>query len=153
MDDCMDTAPETPLMPQPGDIVDGRYSVDELVAVGGMSTVFRATHLLLARHVCLKVLSSESVSRPEIVAQFLQEGRAASQLKSRHAVEVFDVGTVAAGAPYLAMEWLEGSDLADASEREKLPIATVVDYVLQACEALAEVHARGVVTSSRRTSS
>ena len=141
MDPALDPIPPC----HSGDIVDGRYLVDQLVAIGGMASVFRATHLLLGRPVALKVLSSEFVGNTEIVARFLQEGRAASQLKSRHAVEVFDVGTIDTGAPYLAMEWLEGSDLADISAREKLPVATVVDYVLQACEALAEVHARGIV--------
>jgi eukaryotic-like serine/threonine-protein kinase len=141
----MDLALEAPPTCQAGDIVDGRYLVEQLVAIGGMASVFRATHLLLGRSVALKVLSSDFVGNTEIVARFLQEGRAASQLKSRHAVEVFDVGTIDTGAPYLAMEWLEGSDLADIAAREKLPVATVVDYVLQSCEALAEVHARGIV--------
>jgi serine/threonine protein kinase len=129
----------------PGALVDGRYLVEHLAVTGGMAAVFRATHVLLGRPVALKVLSSEFVENAEIVGRFLLEARAASQLESRHATEVFDVGTIATGAPYLAMEWLEGSDLECISARERLSVEVIVDYVLQACEALAEVHARGIV--------
>ena len=129
-----------------GDVIDGRYRIDAIRASGGMGTVFHATHLLLARPVALKVISTKVLKLPGVAARFLREARLATQLESHHIVKVFDVGVLKNGAPYLVMEWLEGRDLSQILARSgPLPIETAIDYVLQACEALAEVHSRGIV--------
>jgi serine/threonine protein kinase len=130
---------------QCGDVLDGRYALDRLVAIGEMATVFRADHLSLGRPVALKVLANKFLDNAALVAQFFQEGRATAQLKGSHAVEVLDAGTTVGGFPYLVMEWLEGSDLSELLASGRLGVTTAVDYVLQACEALAEVHAYGIV--------
>ncbi len=137
---------ETELPCAVGDVIDGRYRIDALCAAGGMGTVFRATHLLLARPVAVKVISKRVLKLPGVAARFLREARLATQLESPHIVKVFDVAVLPSGAPYLVMEWLEGRDLSQVLTRSgPLPIETAIDYVLQACEALAEVHARGIV--------
>src|SRR5207247_740225 len=78
--------------------------------------------------------------------RFLREARAAVRIQSEHVARVLDVGTHDDGVPYMVMEFLAGHDLARELElREALPIEEAVDYVLQACEALAEAHTLGIV--------
>lgn len=141
------TIREPPTLPcSVGDVIDGRYRIDGVRASGGMGTVFRATHLLLARPVALKVVSSKVLKLPGGVARFIREARLATQLSSGHIVKVFDGGLLEGRTPYLVMEWLEGRDLAQVINRTgPLHVETAVDYMLQACEALAEVHARGII--------
>ena len=82
----------------------------------------------------------------EIVQRFDREARAAATLRSRHVVRVTDVEQTVEGVPYMVMELLEGSDLeSERARRGCLPYAEVVDYVLQACAALAEAHDAGIV--------
>jgi serine/threonine-protein kinase len=80
------------------------------------------------------------------VARFAREARAAVKIKSEHVARVSDVGTLSNGAPYMVMEYLEGGDLADwLKERGPLSIEQAVEFILQACEAMAEAHAFGIV--------
>src|ERR1700733_4510824 len=110
-----------------------------------MGVVVVAKHLQLNQLVAVKVLRDELASDPITVARFLREGQASAQLRSDHVCRVFDVGTLESGAPYLVMEMLDGCDLAAAIASRPLPIATAIDFVLQACEAIAEAHERGIV--------
>ena len=73
--------------------------------------------------------------------------RATAGMHSEHVVRVMDVGRDAtSGLPYLVMEHLSGCDLSQLlKEHGPLPTEDVVDYVLQACDAIAEAHARGIV--------
>jgi len=57
---------------------------------------------------------------------------------------VYDVGMLAE-SPYIVMEYLDGTDLGRVLEAGPLPVERAVDYILQACEALAEAHAAGIV--------
>lgn len=131
---------------RPGDVVDGRYRIEGFLGGGGMASVYRATHIVLEQPVALKVISSVIREVPGVAARFIREARAATSLKGEHVARVFDVGTMANGAPYMVMEFLEGKDLNELLESGQRPsIAEAVDWVLQACEALAEVHGRGIV--------
>ncbi|HEY2364889.1 MAG TPA: serine/threonine-protein kinase, partial [Polyangiaceae bacterium] len=72
--------------------------------------------------------------------------KAAARIKSEHAVKVYDVGKLETGAPYMVMEYLEGRDLQTIlNDRRRLPVDEAVEYLLQACEAIAEAHSAGVV--------
>jgi serine/threonine-protein kinase len=111
-----------------------------------MSLVFEGEHTRLGQRVAIKILREEHARNPLLVERFEREGRAISRLRSPHIVRVLDVDTTPAGAPYLVMELLEGSDLsAELARRGSLPVAEAVDYVLQACRALAEAHALGII--------
>jgi serine/threonine-protein kinase len=126
-----------------GQIVAGKYRIDGLMGSGGMGVVVAATHLELDQRVAIKFLLDVS---PDAIARFQREARLLVRLKSSHVARVFDVGTLDDETPYIVMEHLEGSDLATVvSERQKLPVGETVDYVLQACEAVAEAHALGMV--------
>jgi serine/threonine-protein kinase len=83
---------------------------------------------------------------PGVVPRFLREARAATQLRGSHVVRVFDVGTTADGAPYMVMELLAGCDLGElVAGHGPLAPGEAVEFVLQACEALAEVHGSNIV--------
>src|SRR5579859_5679910 len=110
-----------------------------------MGFVMAARHERLGHQVAIKILLPDLCEHEEAVARFLREARAAASLLSEHVARVLDVGTLEDGAPFMVMELLEGRDLAREVDDGALPIGDTVDYVLQACEALAEAHALGIV--------
>jgi len=128
-----------------GSIVGGRFRIERILGQGGMGVVAIATHLQLEQSVAIKVLHEETSENADLVARFLREAQASARLRSDHVCKVFDVGRFDDGAPYIVMELLEGSDLQGVIAAGALPIATAADYVLQACIAIAEAHARGIV--------
>ncbi|AKU93997.1 Serine/threonine protein kinase PrkC, regulator of stationary phase [Labilithrix luteola] len=137
----------SPGMPVAGDVIGGKYRVDGVVGRGGMSVVYRATHLELDQEVALKVLSAAALVLPEYVVRLKREARAASRIRSEHVVRVRDVGELpGTRVPYLVMEHLSGADLAAVLVRcGTVSVALAAECVLQACDALAEAHALGIV--------
>jgi eukaryotic-like serine/threonine-protein kinase len=136
--------PKSPV--QPGEVIAERYLVERVLGAGGMGVVVSALHRTLGERVAIKLLFEHAAAEPKVIERFLREARAAARLRSEHVVRVSDVATLTNGTPYLVMEFLDGNDVAsELSRRGPLPIAEAVDYVLQACEALAEAHAAGIV--------
>src|SRR6478609_571760 len=130
----------------PGDLIAGKYEVIKLIGSGGMGYVVSAMHVELGEVVALKFLRPEALQIEELVERFAREARAAAKIRSEHVARVFDVGVLPDGVPFIVMEHLAGQDLADVlQERGPLPIKVAVEYVMQACEALAAAHASGVV--------
>jgi serine/threonine-protein kinase len=130
---------------RPGTVIAGKYVVERVLGEGGLAVVVRAKHIQLDAPVAIKHVRPSDVSRPGIVERFLREARLAAKIKSEHAVKVQDVDTLESGVPYMVMECLEGQDLAQVVLASPVPIDRAIDYVLQACEALAEAHAAGIV--------
>jgi eukaryotic-like serine/threonine-protein kinase len=131
---------------QTGDILAGKFRVERILGRGGMGVVVSATNLDLDTPVALKLLRGDVRDRPDMVARFRREARAAAKLRSEHIARVYDVGSLADDTPYIVSELLEGRDLsALTTERGPLPPATAVDYLLQACLGIAEAHAKGIV--------
>jgi serine/threonine protein kinase len=131
---------------QEGEVLAGKYRVERVLGVGGMGVVVSALHIQLDERVALKFLLPEALGNQEAVARFAREARAAVKIKSIHVARVSDVGTLDSGAPYMVMEFLHGHDLsALIRDRGPMPYADAVDFVLQACEAIAEAHALGIV--------
>ena len=132
--------------PEPGTILAGKFRIDRILGQGGMGVVVAAHHIQLDEQVAIKFLLPEALESKEAVARFEREARAAVKIKSEHIARVSDVGTLDNGAPYMVMEYLQGRDLsAVLEEGGPLPDEAAADYVLQACEALAEAHAIGIV--------
>ncbi|HWZ92817.1 MAG TPA: protein kinase [Polyangiaceae bacterium] len=128
-----------------GDILAAKYRVDRILGAGGMGVVVAATHLQLGQRVALKFLVSNGMD-DQAGARFLREARAVVRLRSEHVVRVLDTGTLESGLPYIVMELLEGRDLAqESSARGPVPVVEAVDWVLQACEGIAEAHSVGIV--------
>jgi serine/threonine-protein kinase len=110
-----------------------------------MAAVVGAKHVGLDEMVAIKVLLPEYCDDPAIVDRFVQEGKTAIKIRSEHVVRMLDVG-VFSGRAYLVMEYLDGEDLdVLLGKTGPLPFATAVDMLLQACEAIGEAHALGVV--------
>jgi eukaryotic-like serine/threonine-protein kinase len=134
-------------VPKAGEVLAGRYMIEQVIGVGGMGVVLAARHTVLGQQVAVKFLLPDLARRqPEAAERFVREARAAIHLKSEHVARVMDVGTEPNGAAYMVMEFLEGRDLQRVvREQAPLGVAWVVDCVLQAAEALAEAHAAGIV--------
>jgi eukaryotic-like serine/threonine-protein kinase len=129
-----------------GEVIAGKYRLERVLGRGGMGVVVLAIHMELDQRVALKFLTKEAAARPEIVARFAREAKAAAKIHSEHVARVFDVGTLPAGTPYVVMEFMDGEDLASVlSRRGPLPVQLAIGYVLEACEAIAEAHALGIV--------
>ena len=129
-----------------GDVIASKYEVTGLLGSGGMGYVISARHIELGEMVALKFLRPEALAHAELVERFAREARAAAKIRSEHIANVFDVGTLTDGTPFIVMEYLDGKDLADYLHQEgALPISVAVEYIMQACEALAAAHANGIV--------
>jgi serine/threonine protein kinase len=129
-----------------GEVLAGKYRVDRILGVGGMGIVVAATHLQLDQQVALKFMLPEALRLPMLVERFAREARAAVRLRSDHVARVLDVGTLESGSPFMVMEYLRGSDLGSLIEgRGAVPVDRAVDFVLQACDAVAEAHSLGII--------
>lgn len=130
----------------PGAIVGDKYLIDGILGEGGLGVVVSATHLHLDQKVAIKYLRGIAPRDRGVTDRFLREARLAAQIQSEHVVRVFDVATLTDGTPYMVMEHLEGADLRTVlADQGAMLLSTAVDYVLQACEALAEAHGQGIV--------
>jgi eukaryotic-like serine/threonine-protein kinase len=132
--------------PLVGTTVAGRYKVIKLLGEGGMGQVYLAEHSAIEKRMALKVLRAEYAHKGEIVTRFQQEAISASRIKHPNVLDVFDFGQLENGCFYLAMEFLEGNDLADELQRSRvLTPPRVLPIAMQICRALSAAHAKGVV--------
>ena len=128
----------------------GNYRIGEVLATGGMGQVFRAQHRLLVRPAAIKLIHPDLLGHGEkrrvAIERFKREAQAAALLQSPHTIALYDFGTTADGTFYYAMELLEGPSFEQLVDRfGPVPPARAVALVRQACESLAEAHARGLV--------
>ena len=131
---------------EPGVVLGAKFRIERVLGRGGMGVVVAAHHLQLDERVALKFLLPDALGNAEAVARFAREARAAVKIKSEHVARVTDVGTLDNGSPYMVMEYLHGTDLGElVASQGVLPISDAVEFVLQACEAIAEAHAIGIV--------
>ena len=124
-----------------------KYEIERELGVGGAGIVFCARHRELDERVAIKFLLA-GPDNAEALARVRREARAANRVKSEHVVRIVDVSTPPDSVPYVVMEYLEGTDLErllHESPDAQLPVRDAIDFVLQACEALAECHAIGIV--------
>ncbi len=131
---------------EPGATIANKYRVTRILGEGGMGLVYEAKHEALGTAVAIKVLRDEVMKDQEAVARFAREARAAAVLRGPHAARILDVGEAEGGQPFMVMELLDGNDLGDELERRgPLPVLEAIDYVAQACDAIAEAHDLGIV--------
>ncbi|HYQ41980.1 MAG TPA: serine/threonine-protein kinase [Polyangiaceae bacterium] len=130
----------------PGTIVGNKYRIDGCLGEGGMGVVLSATHLELDAPVAIKVVREEFAGSQEMVERVLFEARAVARMRSNHVVRVLDVARLDSGCPYIVMEQLQGEDLGLALwEKGPFSAPQAIDYLLQACDGLAEAHSLGIV--------
>ena len=104
---------------EPGQVLEGKYTIVRRLAEGGMSTVFLAVNERLGKDVAVKVLHPVVSMDEDIVERFEREARIASRIKSDHIADVYDFGALPTGERFMVMEYLEGESLADKLERER----------------------------------
>ncbi len=123
----------------------GSYVLGRQIGEGGMSTVFLAQHALLKRPTAVKVLKLH-VASDEAIARFEREVQIASRLTHPNTIEIFDFGRAPNGAPFCAMEYVEGITFGDLVERHgPQPPARVAWLLRQVCGSLKEAHEYGLV--------
>ena len=128
----------------PGQVVGGRYRIEEKVGAGGMGVVYRARDLKLERAVAFKVLNHLAAQSPGMPERFLREARAAARIKHPGVVDVYDV--VECGPLIcIAMEWLRGQDLSRRVKRAPLGVLDALDLGIELAEAVAAAHAEGII--------
>lgn len=134
---------------KPGDIVQGRYEVEEMIGSGGFARVYRAVEQGLERNVALKVLSPEDdhgFSDFEIVKKrFNREARLVSQLTSPQTITLHEFDTLPDGRLFMALEYVDGVTISDQLEEGGISADRVRDIVVQILDALGEAHAAGVL--------
>jgi serine/threonine protein kinase len=129
----------------PGDVLDEKYRIDELIGYGAMGFVLRAWHIQLDEPVAIKLLLPELAASHEALVRFEREARAAFKIKSEHVARVLDVGRLGSGQPYMVMEYLEGIELGEKVYDQQMNIDELVDYMLQVCDAMAAAHGLDIV--------
>ncbi len=127
---------------RPGDVIDGRFSIERLAQSGGMGSVYKARDNTTGQPIALKVQHS---LEPEDDARFCREAEVLAALDHPHVVRHVKHGVTAPGERYLAMEWLDGEDLAMRLKRGPLSVSEAVACVLHVAEALGAAHAQGIV--------
>jgi serine/threonine protein kinase len=121
----------------------GVYRIERVLGRGGMGIVYLAYDTTLHRQVALKVVIGSGQSGASR-ATVLREARNAAALNNSNICTVYEVGE-AEGAAFIAMEYVEGTSLRDRLDRGALPMDEAIRYAIQAAEALAYAHERGVV--------
>ncbi len=128
-----------------GGLVLGNYLLLEPIGAGGMGQVFKARHRRMKRVVAVKLLKPSAYDSQASLQRFQREVEAVARLNHPNIVAAYDADEVA-GRPYLAMEYVEGSDLAAFVKKQgPLPVRHALIQMLQATRGLAYAHAQGVV--------
>jgi len=129
-----------------GQLLDGRYQITREIAVGGMSTVYEATHVKIGRIVAIKVLHRDMAGDPELVGRFLNEARAVGTFGHPNIVASTDFGELPGHIPYLVLEYLRGHTLSDdIATHGPLPVRRTIRIAFQIASALHAAHARDVI--------
>jgi serine/threonine-protein kinase len=131
--------------PLAGQVLDGRYRVDSLIARGGMATVYLATDRRLDRVVALKVMHPELARHDEFVSRFIREAKTAAKLTHPNIVAVFDQ-SADGGHVYLVMEYIDGQTLRELlSDRGRFTPREALEILAPVLSALGAAHRGGMV--------
>ncbi|MFP6684687.1 MAG: protein kinase, partial [Polyangiaceae bacterium] len=121
-----------------GAVFHERYEVQRCIASGGMGAIYEVVHTVTGQRCALKVMLSALINDDDMRERFAREARVTANVQSEHVVTVFDAGVDEASAvPFLVMELLQGSDLAQILREEgQLEPAYVLTLLRQAAMAL-----------------
>src|SRR6266852_369958 len=129
-----------------GQTLAAKYLIEQLIKRGGMGSIYRGKHVMMAKTVAVKVLRPSLAGDDVVVARFSREAKAASRISHPHAVSVTDFGEAENGVVFLVMEYLEGRTLKEIIRSEgPLPLKRVVEIIRQVTGALDAAHGQGVV--------
>ncbi len=123
----------------------GKYHIQRVLGRGGMGTVYEALDPVIQRTVALKTMAPGLADTPDLRQRFLREAQAAGGLKHRNIVTVYDLGEDK-GRPFIAMEFIEGTDLEKIIQnRRPFPLEWKLGVLAQICDGLAYAHRNGIV--------
>jgi len=126
-----------------GSVID-HFEVRGLLGEGGMGRVYLAHDLSLERPVALKVMREELADYPELVDRMIVEARAQARIQHPHVVAIYYVGRYR-GAPYFAMEFVNGQTLEDRMKKTgPIPWVEALECMIQTARALFAAHLRGI---------
>ncbi|MBC7996675.1 MAG: serine/threonine protein kinase [Leptolyngbya sp.] len=129
-----------------GKIIGGHYEILAFIGQGGMSRVYKAKHLLLKRYVAIKLLAFDRQFDSRSLARFQKEAEAAIELQHLNICSTREFGVNEEGSPFLVMDYLEGTSLADILSNEThLPQQRALDIMEGICAGLEHAHAAGVI--------
>ena len=128
-----------------GDRIDGKYRVLGVLGNGASATVYEAVHEEIDAPVAVKVVHAEATNEPHHLARFRREARTCGRVRSRHVPQVYDVGRLPDGSPYMVMELLRGETLEAWVTRGPLPLGLVFEIGKQVLTALEAVHAQRAI--------
>ena len=130
---------------EPGTQV-GRYVIESLRSRGGFASVYKARHDTLGRISAIKVLHHALAASSNVIKRFEQEAQAVNRIRHRNIVDIFEIGDLLDGRPYIVMEWLEGRDLEEELQQQgPLPIERVVAIFEELGAALTAAHRSGII--------
>ncbi|MDP8999909.1 MAG: protein kinase, partial [Myxococcota bacterium] len=129
---------------KPSQLLAGRFVIEREVGRGGVGVVYRAQDEMTKQAVALKVIALPGVDGGE-EARFRREGGVLAGLHHPCIVRVVAFGQLGDGQPYIAMEWLEGEDIAQRQRRAVLSLVQSVHVAADVCDALAAAHLVGIV--------
>lgn len=131
-------------MPDPQKI--GKYTIIERIGRGGMGYVYRAHDPILKRDVAIKTMVKDVAEDPELRSRFTREAQSAGGLRHPNIVTIYDLGEDETGCPYIAMEFLTGTDIEHIIRNKKeLSLLKKIDIIIQTCAGLGYAHANGIV--------
>lgn len=132
-----------------GQILNGRYRIDDLLGQGGMSAVYKAYDPNLKRTVALKMIHAHLADDPKFVVRFTEEAAAVAKLRHPNIVQVFDFNNEG-DTYYMVQEFLEGETLQERLRRlnkngQRMPLSEAIGYILNICDAAGYAHQRGLI--------
>jgi serine/threonine-protein kinase len=129
--------------PLVGTILDGRYQIAQSIGSGGMGEVFEAYNLTLQRCVAIKIVAG---TNPDAATRLRREARVIASVQHPNICDVYDVGILPNGSPYLVLERLAGETLQTCLRREgRMPITQTVEIFTQILSGAQHAHANGIV--------
>lgn len=128
-----------------GKKLDGRYEITELIGVGGMADVYKATDIVEDRVVAVKILKTEFADNEDFVRRFRNESKAIAVLSHPNIVKIYDVGFTDR-IQFIVMEYIDGITLKEFIEQQGvLKWKDTVHFIVQILRALQHAHDRGIV--------
>jgi eukaryotic-like serine/threonine-protein kinase len=130
---------------KPGRVLAGRYRLEVKIGEGGMGSIWRAEHLVLAAPVAVKLIDRDVAEDEDTIARFMREAQAAATLRSPHVVQIIDYG-MDGKAPFMVMELLDGENLAQRIKRlGRLPALETARVITQVARAVGKAHEAGIM--------
>jgi eukaryotic-like serine/threonine-protein kinase len=128
-----------------GYMVGGKYEIKRLLGEGANGSVYEGEHTEIGHRVAIKVVHKDLALRDDIIARFRREARICGTIRNRHVGQVYDVGELPGGAPYMVMELQEGGSLADMLAGAPIAIGVAVEICRQLLVGVQAAHDIGVI--------